>query len=101
MADRVAERWDRAVDASLREKGADDLGKEVVKYLRDAHALEGQAMQLLETGPRIAGFDALAERVRRAPRPDARAPAPRRRAPRRSSAAARLGSRPARCASAR
>jgi ferritin-like metal-binding protein YciE len=60
MADRVAERWDRAVDASLREKSADDLEKEVVKYLRDAHAIEGQAIQLLESGPKIAGFDALA-----------------------------------------
>jgi ferritin-like metal-binding protein YciE len=59
MADRVAERWDRAVDASLKEKGADDLDKEVVKYLRDAHAIEGQAIALLETGPKIAGFDAL------------------------------------------
>jgi ferritin-like metal-binding protein YciE len=59
MADRVAERWDRAVDASLRDKGADDLDKEVVKYLRDAHAIEGQAIALLETGPKIAGFDAL------------------------------------------
>jgi ferritin-like metal-binding protein YciE len=59
MADRVAERWDRAVDASLKEKSADDLDKEVVKYLRDAHAIEGQAIALLETGPKIAGFDAL------------------------------------------
>jgi ferritin-like metal-binding protein YciE len=60
MGDRIAERWDRAVDASLREKSAQDLGKEVVKYLRDAHAIEGQALQLLEAGPKIAGFDALA-----------------------------------------
>jgi ferritin-like metal-binding protein YciE len=59
MADRVAERWDRAVDASLRQKGAGDLSEEVVKYLRDAHAIEGQALGLLETGPKIAGFDAL------------------------------------------
>jgi ferritin-like metal-binding protein YciE len=59
MADRVAERWDRAVDASLKQKGAGDLGEEVVKYLRDAHAIEGQALGLLETGPKIAGFDAL------------------------------------------
>src|SRR5215216_4181281 len=42
MADRLDQRWDAAVDASLREKGAEDLPKEVVKYLRDAHALEGQ-----------------------------------------------------------
>jgi ferritin-like metal-binding protein YciE len=61
MADRIDERWDRAVDASLREKGAEDIAKDVVKYLRDAHALEAQAIQLLETGPKIAGFDALAE----------------------------------------
>jgi ferritin-like metal-binding protein YciE len=60
MADRIAERWDRAVDASLREKSADDLDKEVVKYLRDAHALEGQALALLEAGSKIAEFDALA-----------------------------------------
>ncbi len=61
MADRIAAMWDRAVDASLSEKGAEDIGKDLVKYLRDAHALEAQAMQLLETGPQIAGFDALAE----------------------------------------
>jgi len=31
MADRIAEMWDRAVEASLREKGADDIGKDLVK----------------------------------------------------------------------
>jgi ferritin-like metal-binding protein YciE len=60
MADRLGRSWDRAVDASLREKGAEDIGKELVKYLRDAHALEAQALQLLESGPKIADFDALA-----------------------------------------
>jgi ferritin-like metal-binding protein YciE len=59
MADRVGARWDAAVDASLKEKGSDDLADEVIKYLRDAHALEGQALQLLETGPKIAEDDAL------------------------------------------
>src|SRR4051794_5314437 len=59
MADRVAERWDRAVDASLREKDAAATREEVVKYLRDAHALEAQAIQLLESGPKIARFDEL------------------------------------------
>src|ERR671917_474887 len=39
MADRLGGCWDRAVEASLREKGAEDLQKDVVKYLRDAHAL--------------------------------------------------------------
>src|SRR6185295_9640499 len=61
MADRIAEMWDRAVEASLRDKGAEDVDKDLVKYLRDAHALEAQATQLLETGPQIAGFDALAD----------------------------------------
>jgi ferritin-like metal-binding protein YciE len=61
MADRIAAMWDRAVDASLRAKGAEDIQKDLVKYLRDAHALEAQALQLLESGPQIAGFEALAE----------------------------------------
>ena len=60
MADRLGRHWDRAVEASLREKGAEDIQKELVKYLRDAHALEAQALQLLESGPKIAEFDALA-----------------------------------------
>jgi ferritin-like metal-binding protein YciE len=60
MADRIAERWDRAVDAALKDKNAEDLGKEVIKYLRDAHALEAQALQLLESGPKVAEFTELA-----------------------------------------
>src|SRR3954466_11415491 len=60
MADRIAQRWDRAVDASLREKSSQDLGKEVVKYLRDAHAIEGQALELLGPARTGAGFAALA-----------------------------------------
>ena len=95
------QRWDRAVDASLREKGADDLDKEVVKYLRDAHALEAPGHPAARAGPKIAGFHELAERLRGAPRADARAPAPRRRAPRAARQRARRASRPARCASAR
>src|SRR5690242_1528812 len=61
MADRIAAMWDRAVEASLRAKNAEDIQKDLVKYLRDAHALEAQALQLLESGPQIAGFEALAE----------------------------------------
>jgi ferritin-like metal-binding protein YciE len=61
MADRIATLWDAAVDASLAAKGAEDLGTEVVKYLRDAHALEAQALQLLEAGPALAEADALKE----------------------------------------
>jgi ferritin-like metal-binding protein YciE len=61
MADRIASRWDAIVDASLHEKGAEHVSRDIVKYLRDAHALEGQALQLLEAGPKLAGFEALAE----------------------------------------
>jgi ferritin-like metal-binding protein YciE len=44
----------------VREKGAEDIEKDLVKYLRDAHALEAQAIQLLESGPQTAGLDELA-----------------------------------------
>jgi ferritin-like metal-binding protein YciE len=60
MADRVAEHWDAAVDASLRAKDADATRDQIVKYLRDAYALEAQAIQMLEAGPKIAEFDDLA-----------------------------------------
>jgi ferritin-like metal-binding protein YciE len=59
MADRLDASWDRAVEASLRAKGSEDVGKDLVKYLRDAHSLEAQAIQLLEAGPRIAELPAL------------------------------------------
>ena len=61
MAERLDQRWDRAVEASLREKDADEIGKELVKYLRDAHALEAQALQMLEAGKKIAELGALSE----------------------------------------
>jgi ferritin-like metal-binding protein YciE len=59
MAQRIEQRWDMAVDASLREKGSEDIRKDVVKYLRDAHALEAQAIQLLDAGPKLAGIEPL------------------------------------------
>jgi ferritin-like metal-binding protein YciE len=61
MADRLADCFDRAVDASLREKDADGIHSELVSYLTDAHAIEAQALQLLETGPAIADLPDLAE----------------------------------------
>ena len=64
MADRLAQHWDGAVEASLRDKGAEDVHKDLIKYLRDAHALEAQALQLLERGPQIAEFEALSELFR-------------------------------------
>src|SRR4051812_18080635 len=60
MADRIGEHWDAAVDASLREKDTEATRAELVKYLRDAHALEAQAIQMLTAGPAIAGFEPLA-----------------------------------------
>ena len=61
MAERLEDCFDVAVDASLREKDAGDIESELVSYLTDAHAIEAQALQLLETGPSIAGFDELAQ----------------------------------------
>jgi len=60
MAERINARWDRAVDASLREKDTAATREELIKYLRDAHALEAQALQMLEAGPKLAELDALA-----------------------------------------
>jgi ferritin-like metal-binding protein YciE len=55
MAERLAAGFDRAVDASLREVAAEDLGRQLGKYLADAFAIESQALQLLEQGQAIAG----------------------------------------------
>jgi len=61
MAARLADCFDRAVDASLLEKDADAIKSELVSYLTDAHAIEAQALQLLAIGPSIAGLQELAE----------------------------------------
>jgi ferritin-like metal-binding protein YciE len=60
MADRLEQRFDVAVEASLREKDADGIESELVSYLTDAHAIEAQAIKLLQAGPAIAGSDELA-----------------------------------------
>jgi ferritin-like metal-binding protein YciE len=65
MAERLAENFDRAAEASLRAVGADDLGEQLGKYLSDAHAIEAQAIQLLSLAPKIAGESALAEALAR------------------------------------
>jgi len=62
MADRLEANFDRTVDASLRELSPDDIEKQLVKYLADAHAIEVQAIQLLERAPKIAGHGEL-ERI--------------------------------------
>jgi ferritin-like metal-binding protein YciE len=61
MAQRIEERTDAAVEASLREQDPDDLGKQLLKYLSDAHAIEQQAIQLLAKGEKIAGDPVLAQ----------------------------------------
>ncbi len=61
MGDRLAEGFDAAVEASLREKGDAGIQEELVSYLTDAHAIEAQALQLLESGPEIAGSEELAQ----------------------------------------
>src|SRR4051794_17083012 len=53
MKARLFENFGIAVEASLREKDAGDMEEELVKYLADAHAIEGQAIQMLESAPKI------------------------------------------------
>jgi ferritin-like metal-binding protein YciE len=65
MARRLEEAFDRATEASLRAVGASDRAEQLNKYLADAHAIEAQAIQLLQLGPRIAGESGLAEILRR------------------------------------
>jgi ferritin-like metal-binding protein YciE len=42
-----------AVEASLREVDTSDMEQRLVKYLADAHAIENQAIQMLEAAPKI------------------------------------------------
>jgi ferritin-like metal-binding protein YciE len=60
MAARIGGSWDRTVDASLRVAEKDDLDKQLAKYLADAHAIEAQAIQMLEAAPKIVGTGELA-----------------------------------------
>ena len=53
MIQRLEGCFDGAVEASLREVGRDDLQEQLRKYLADAHAIEQQAIALLERGPKI------------------------------------------------
>lgn len=60
MGERLAASFDLAVEASLRELSPDDLREHLRKYLADAHAIEAQAVQLLEQAPSSAGDPELA-----------------------------------------
>jgi ferritin-like metal-binding protein YciE len=64
MAQRLADHFDRAAEASLQAKRSDDPARDLVKYLADAHAIESQAIQLLERAPKLAG-DAELEQIYR------------------------------------
>ena len=55
MKGRIYDHFDATVEASLREKNAGDLEEELVKSLADAHAIESQAIQMLEAAPKIVG----------------------------------------------
>jgi ferritin-like metal-binding protein YciE len=60
MAERLASLFDVAVEASLREVAGDDLDAHLDRYLKDAHALEQQAEQLLKVAKRLVDDDGLA-----------------------------------------
>jgi ferritin-like metal-binding protein YciE len=59
MMQRLEGLFDRSVEASLREVGRDDLEEQLRKYLADAHAIEEQAIQMLERAPDIVGDSSL------------------------------------------
>ena len=65
MGERLAASFDLAVEASLRELEPDDVREQLRKYLADAHAIEAQAIQLLEQAPESAGDPGLAAAYRK------------------------------------
>jgi ferritin-like metal-binding protein YciE len=60
MGDRLAACFENAVAIALREVDPDDLDQQLDKYLSDAHAIEVQALALLEKAPELAGVEELA-----------------------------------------
>lgn len=60
MADRLADLFDRAAEASLEQLDSDDRGGQLNTYLADAHAIEQQAAQLLKKAPQLSGVPDLA-----------------------------------------
>ena len=61
MAERLAANWEGAVTASLEAVGRDDLDEQLNKYLGDAHAIEAQALQMLEKAVKVGGDSQLVE----------------------------------------
>jgi ferritin-like metal-binding protein YciE len=60
MGERLEGLFDVAVEASLRSVATDDLGDHLNTYLRDAHAIEQQAVRLLQLGPKLVDDEELA-----------------------------------------
>jgi len=60
MAQRIEALFDATTDASLAAQDPGDLTEQLTKYLADAHAIEGQAEQLLQRAPKIIGAGELA-----------------------------------------
>ena len=60
MAGRLESLFDRAAHASLREVDPPSIAEQVRKYLADAHAIEEQAIRMLERAPKITQSDELA-----------------------------------------
>jgi UDP-glucose 4-epimerase len=59
MAERLELNFDAAVEATPAEVDADQLDSALVAYLRDVHALEGQAEKLLKAGAERVGDEHL------------------------------------------
>jgi UDP-glucose 4-epimerase len=64
MAERLERTFDDAVDASLAASGDEDPGATLTTYLADAHALEEQAVKLLEAAAERVDDEQLAETFR-------------------------------------
>jgi len=60
MAERLEACFDRAVEASLRVADRANLDEQLNKYLAGAHAIEAEAIELLEHAPGLAGDPELA-----------------------------------------
>jgi ferritin-like metal-binding protein YciE len=61
MMERLESSLDLAAEASLRALGTDDLQEQLRKYLADAHAIEEQAIQLLEKASSLSEGTPLSE----------------------------------------
>jgi ferritin-like metal-binding protein YciE/nucleoside-diphosphate-sugar epimerase len=59
MAERLEQSFDTAVEASLAAVDPDQLDSTLLAYLRDVHALEGQAEKLLDAGAERVGDEHL------------------------------------------